>query len=848
MMYNDGDMSFTEQQLVDDPSVDMSMSLRGDNDGIDQFGENVAGMNNNMNGENATAAVPDVMLLNIYCARAKAPRDLKSADDRREAEMSWESVREWLSSHNADEVRIAAEQQGESGLTALHFACRHVPPLDVIDVLLSVAADTTVQWPDSFGWLPIHYACASGSSSEVIKALVEAYPESKTAVDRRGRTPLHFALGDKPASPDIVFLLGSSGAASYPDEIGMLPLHYACAFGASEEVLYVLTDAYPEAIHTKDRRQRTPLHFALSNAGRKTVPSAVRLLLSLNNDIVNSIDGGPLPLRVLSEYTATIKMDDEKRNEKRESVQKCLEYILNAHPDPTADFLTTLQSLPDWLSERAVVMPVVQILLNEKISRRFPTGVLMMDFYMIIMIIVSYSFNVVQSIESRFTVTYNGTDATDIETTPNIAHFPTVQLLPLYAGALYFTLREIVQIISLISLKSFNIWLYDASNYLNVAFVFLIFFWAIRMDTGTGNDDRFRIGAAISITVLWLKLLAYLRNMLIDFAVFVGGVFYVVRRLAAFLTALCVILVAFAQMFYTIFQQSEYCTQQPNDDYSDELILDMTRCSANEIRPYCNFWTSFLSVYTMLLGEVNETNFSDSKVATALFVIFMFLCVILLANVLIAIVTDSYKVIQDQRAAIVFWTNRLDFIAEMDAIANGPWKRRFRKWFGFGEDDDENQSGRRSEQVFGKDLWNRCIELFEDEIDDGYMSVDFVLYTLLRIIVATLIIPLWLLLGLLTVGWFWPPQVREAVFTSTVFKHSSNSVREDELRKTQVMKLHEEVMELKDDILQELALDRTQVVQMKSQVAERKIEIGNEMKDIKKIVAILFERQTRFAH
>lgn len=841
MMYNDGDMSFSEQ-LVDDPSVAMSMSFRGE-DGADQLD---GGVLNNGNVENAS--VPEVMLLNIYCARAKAPRDLKSADDRREAELSWQPVRDWLSSHSADEVRIAAEQQGESGLTALHFACRHVPPLDVIDVLLSVAAETTVQWPDSFGWLPIHYACASGSSSEVIKALVEVYPESKTAVDRRGRTPLHFALGDKPASPDIVFLLGSSGAASYPDEIGMLPLHYACAFGASEEVLYVLTDAYPEAIHTKDRRQRTPLHFALSNAGRKTVPSAVRLLLSLNNDIVNSIDGGPLPLRVLSEYTATIKMNDEKRNEKRESVQKCLEYILNAHPDPTADFLTTLQSLPDWLSERAVVMPVVQILLNEKISRRFPTGVLMMDFYMIIMIIVSYSFNVVNSIERRFQPTLNQTSLTVDEDTSSTTSLPTAWLAPLYAGALYFTLREVVQIISLISLKSFNIWLYDASNYLNVAFVFLILYWAIRMDTGTGDNDSFRIGAAVSVTVLWLKLLAYLRNMLIDFAVFVGGVFYVVRRLAAFLTALCVILVAFAQMFYTIFQQSQYCTQQPNDQYPDELILDMTRCGANEIAPFCNFWTSFLSVYTMLLGEVSETNFATSKVATVLFVVFMFLCVILLANVLIAIVTDSYKVIQDQRAAIVFWTNRLDFIAEMDAIANGPWKRRFRKWFGFGEDDGENQSGRRTEQIFGKDLWNRCMELFEDEIDDGYMSVDFLLYTLLRIIVAAVIIPLWLLLGLITVGWVWPPQVREAVFTSAVFKHSSNSVREDELRKTQVMKLHEEVMELKDDILQELALDRTQVVQMKSQVAERKIEIGNEMKDIKKIVAILFERQARFSH
>jgi ankyrin repeat protein len=108
--------------------------------------------------------------------------------------------------------------------------------------------------------------------------------------------------------------------------IQQLPLHYACAFGASEEVLYVLTEACPEAINAKDKRERTPLHFALSNAGRKTVPAAVRLLLSLNREIVNSIDNGPVPLRVLAEYAATIKREDENREEKRESVFRCLDY------------------------------------------------------------------------------------------------------------------------------------------------------------------------------------------------------------------------------------------------------------------------------------------------------------------------------------------------------------------------------------------------------------------------------------------------------------------------------------------------------------------------------------------
>lgn len=165
------------------------------------------------------SAIPDVMLLNILCARAKPPKE--SEESRQEAQLSWQPVREWLAQHDAETVRTAAEQRGESGLTALHFACRNVPPLDVVDVFLSIAGDT-VQWPDSFGWLPIHYACASGSDSAVIHALAEHYPESKTTTDRRGRTPLHFALGDKPAAPDVIVLLSSSGAASYPDEIGML--------------------------------------------------------------------------------------------------------------------------------------------------------------------------------------------------------------------------------------------------------------------------------------------------------------------------------------------------------------------------------------------------------------------------------------------------------------------------------------------------------------------------------------------------------------------------------------------------------------------------------------------------
>lgn len=801
------------------------------------FGESL------MSGEDSV--VPDIQVLNLHCARAFPPRNT-SPEAKEEAAASWEPVREWLRTRSAEEVRAAAEQRGDSAMTALHFACRNAPPTDVIDVFLSIAEDT-VQWPDSFGWLPIHYACACGAETEVIKQLAEAFPESKTTVDRRGRTPLHFALGNssKPVAPDVVVLLSSSGAAGYADDNGMLPLHYACAYGASEEALYVLTGAYPDAITTQDRRGRTPLHFALSNAGRRAAPAAVRLLVSFNRDIVNSRGGSSNPLRVLAEFAATIRDDDDQK----ESVHKCLEHLLNAEPDPTADFFTALQSLPDWLSEQAVVMEVVQTLLNEKISQRFPTAVLMVDFYVLAMVIISYSLNVIVSIEKRYKASAAvEAGEEDIPTTD----INSTKLIPLYLGGGYFFLREVIQLISLLSLKAFNVWVYDASNWLNLLFVILVLYWTIQMDTGAGDKEAFRIGSALSVTVLWVKMLSYLRNVLIDFAVFVGGVFYVVNRLAAFLISLGIILVAFSQMFYTIYLQSEECRNHVLDtlDPKSDEVLDQLRCDDLEIVPFCNRWYSFLRVYTMLLGEVDEGDFADSPVGTALFLLFMFLVVILLANVLIAIVTDSYKVIQDQRAAIVFWTNRLDFVAEMDAIANGPWKAKFKKALGWDEDDDDNGGGNSEEKsyrrVFGKESWKRLMDLFEDEIDDSVVSLEYFLYTLLRATVAVVVIPLWIFLGIVTAGWLWPPQIREAVFTSSVFKHTNDSEREDELRKIQVKKLEQEVKELKDELVQELAMDRTQVVQMKSAVAERKAEIANEMKHVKRIVTMLFEQQAGF--
>jgi hypothetical protein len=139
------------------------------------------------------------------------------------------------------------------------------------------------------------------------------------------------------------------------------------------------------------------------------------------------------------------------------------------------------------------------------------------------------------------------------------------------------------------------------------------------------------------------------------------------------------------------------------------------------------------------------------------------------------------------------------------------------------------------------------MDLFEDPVESGVLSLDFVAYTLMRIVALLIILPLWLALGLVTCGWLWPPQVRVALFTSSVFKHSSDSAKHNELRTTQVKQLRREVHDLNDELLQELALDRTQVVQLKSHIADRRMEMANEMVEIRRIFAMLFERQGGYA-
>lgn len=759
-------------------------------------------------------------------------------------EQTWERIRKWLWAHQDPEERLAAATvRGNNDATPLHNVCKlSNPPADIVQALLE-AAPETVTWADSHGWLPLHHACANGANGEVLQILTEAYPDGKTKQDSQNRTPLHFYLTQRADNSTSMATnmqcLSDSGASELPDVGGMLPMHYACAYGVSPAVLEVLKDAYPDSLTAKENKGRTPMHLAMVNAHRDASPGVINFLLeNSGSELVNLRDhDGYLPLHLLALGLKGFKADEP---EQRSNVSECLKMYLAAEPTASADFLTALQDLPDWLQDVAVVSPHVRNILNKKIVQRFPTAVLMMDGYFLLIIIVFFEIATTANINARFDNPPTSTPSDSI-----------VPLIILFVGGTYFLLRELVQIISLWSLGSVSSWFYDPTNWLDMAVIVLVYYYSILMtNTSWGvSDDSFRTGVALTKGILWCAVIYFLKSTLVDFAVFVGGVFYVLQRLAAFLLAVGVILLAFAQMFFIVYTDTPIC--EVNDTVDD--TADGESCGF----PHCTFASSLLKVYTMMMGEIgDESRYETSLVAQILYVAYAFLVVILLSNVLIAIVTDSYEIIQNDRAAIVFWSNRLDFVAETDAVSYG---LRQRMQFLGGDRPGGAQSQARegpfsvhqgAEGFEGKESkdffyhgWKSLVQLFDQNLYDDIalspQNVEFWCYFFFQGAAVLFVIPLWIIAGLVTAGILWPPQIREYLFVQKETAISRSDVEKQKLG--QLKAIQTSIRTLKADLRREMASDREEMIRMKNEVDSIQSDVMSDLQQVRELMTTLLD-------
>jgi hypothetical protein len=202
------------------------------------------------------------------------------------AESTWDAVRRWLWSHTLPEQRQAAAYiRGQYDVTPLHLMCKLPnPPHDIIAALVDVAPEVA-SWTDTHGWLPLHHACTNGASPEVMELIIEAFPAGKVQQDNQLRTPLHFyATRNFPNEAQMAAnaeLLSDSGAAALCDRGGMLPIHYACAYGTNPSVLEVLARVHPPSLTAKENKGKTIKDW--------TDPKKVAFLLTVSLPLVMQV-------------------------------------------------------------------------------------------------------------------------------------------------------------------------------------------------------------------------------------------------------------------------------------------------------------------------------------------------------------------------------------------------------------------------------------------------------------------------------------------------------------------------------------------------------------------------------
>ena len=213
------------------------------------------------------------------------------------------------SRHPQQKMLLAELQRGEAfwsaGDVEINDLVYHIGKRNWPEVLQHMEASRDKQHNDAQDWrkhpnngaryLPIHYCCKYKAPLQVMRAMVEAYPEGLSAASQEfDMLPLHLACqhGCSPAIMDLL-LEHYPYAASTMDAHGLLPLHLACTEGTSVPVVQALLRANPHAAGVPDRRGMTPLVYAEAS----NYPSSrqvAELLRQIDIDRSKSSAGGTM--------------------------------------------------------------------------------------------------------------------------------------------------------------------------------------------------------------------------------------------------------------------------------------------------------------------------------------------------------------------------------------------------------------------------------------------------------------------------------------------------------------------------------------------------------------------------
>lgn len=154
----------------------------------------------------------------------------------------------------------------QEGSLALHIACYNgfilEHGIEVIKLLMDVYPDS-IKSKNNYGMLPLHKALSVVNRVEqlpTIEYLLSAYPEGLTSAGLDGVTPFCMLITQSKApSLEVIqyFVRKNPEILKLPDAYGQLPLHKAVILPAKRmtaEILATMIEAFPFSASWKDSR------------------------------------------------------------------------------------------------------------------------------------------------------------------------------------------------------------------------------------------------------------------------------------------------------------------------------------------------------------------------------------------------------------------------------------------------------------------------------------------------------------------------------------------------------------------------------------------------------------------
>ena len=298
-------------------------------------------------------------------------------------------------------------------------------------------------------------------------------------------------------------------------------------------------------------------------------------------------------------------------------------------------FVPSLLSLGEEQIEEAATTKVVQQVLDRIISRPFAVTVVFCDALFLAFLITGY-----RGATSGLLL---GRPPEEILKRIYVANI----------GIFYFVIREIGKAISLCMVsRHARVYFLSFWNLTDVltTILALVSTVLIRARYLTGM----RTVCAITTGFMWLRVLSFLKGINMQLATFVLAIlqvrlltnaafvsflhacflqvsFQITRDILWFCVILFIVVVLFSQMFFTLLA--------PTECMHDESLQESKECNQSEY---------YLKVYAILLGDFGlfERESFNSVFSLFLVILYTFMVVLVLLNVLIAVASDSVRGLQ----------------------------------------------------------------------------------------------------------------------------------------------------------------------------------------------------------